>query len=136
MQGLHKIALGQLPEDIVRPIIFATLLGITYVFFRDSVTTQYVMGFKVTGYIIAFMTGLYILFKNLPTEVMHASPEYDAKKWLKAATILSFLGAIHIVNREIRTLMLGSLGTIEDVGIFTVALRGAECVFSSMKISQ
>ena len=134
LQGLHKVAIAQLPEDIVRPIVFAILLGITFLFFRDSVTPQYVMTFNVTGYVIAFIAGLYILFKHLPSEVLHATPEYDAKKWLKAATILSFLGAIHIVNREIRTLMLGTIGTIDDVGIYTVALRGADLILLPINV--
>lgn len=134
LQGLNKIAIGQISDDIVRPVFFALLLGITFLFFRDTVTPQYVMGFNVTSYIIAFLTGLYILFKYLPSEVMDATPEYTAKKWLKAAMILSFLGAIYIVNREIRTLMLGALGTIEDVGIFTVALRGADFILLPINV--
>ncbi len=134
MQGLHKVALGQIPEDIVRPVFFTILLGITFLFFRDAVTTPLVMAFNVGGYIGAFFIGLYILLKNLPDELADAKPVYDGKNWLKAAMILCFLGAIHIVNREVRTLMLGLLSSLEDVGIYTVALRGADLILLPINV--
>lgn len=134
LQGLHKIALGQLPEDIVRPVVYAILLVTSYLFFKTGVNPQLIMGFNVFAYVSAFIAGLYILFRHLPPEVKSASPTYDSKKWLKAAMILSFLGAIHTVNREIRTLMLGHLGSIEDVGVYTVALRGADLILLPINV--
>ena len=128
LQGLHKVALGQIPDDIVRPVVYALLLIITFLFFKESVIPQYVVAFNVFAYVSAFIAGIYILLINLPEEVKSAIPQYDSKTWLKAAMVLSFLGAIHIINREIRTLMLGHIGTIEDVGIYTVALRGADLI--------
>lgn len=128
LQGLHKVALGQIADDLVRPIVYAALLLTAYLFFKDSIKPQIVMSFNVFAYLCAFTAGIVILVKNLPPEVKSATPHFEKDRWLKAALILSFLGAIHVVNREIRTLMLGQLATIEDVGVFTVALRGAELI--------
>lgn len=128
LQGLHKVALGQVADDLVRPIVYACLLIVAFLFYKDQTNPQLVMGFNVFAYICAFIAGMVILFKHLPAEVKTASPEYESKRWLKAAMILSFLGAIHVVNKEIRTLMLGQLASIEEVGIYTVAMRGAELI--------
>jgi O-antigen/teichoic acid export membrane protein len=86
------------------------------------------MWMNAASYFTAFLVGAYTLLKFLPSEVKSSVPEYHSRLWLKSAFTFSLLGILYTVGPELRVLMLGSLGSTDDVGLFSVAMRGAELI--------
>ncbi len=128
LQGLKKVAIGNIAEDFVRPLLFLILLTFAYFFARENIQPTDVMWMNVIAYFTAFLVGAYTLLKFLPADVKRATPEYHSRLWLKSAFTFSIMGILSTLGPELRVLMLGSFSGTNDVGLYSVAMRGAELI--------
>ncbi|MHC4359170.1 MAG: oligosaccharide flippase family protein, partial [Planctomycetota bacterium] len=128
MQGLHRVVVGQLPELLILPMLFISLIGGAYLVVGESLTAPQAIGMNVVAAGVAFLIGTYLLYKALPPIAKKASPDYQTRVWLTSALPLLFVGVIGVFNYRIDTLMLGALKGAEPVGIYVVASRGAELI--------
>jgi O-antigen/teichoic acid export membrane protein len=128
MQGLHRVALGTLPEMVVQPIVLIALLGITYGLGGRHLTAPRAMGLNVAACVIAFSVGTKLLLKSLPKKSGDTPLEAQAWNWKKSALPLMFLASSGVIYAQADTLMLGFIKGARAVGIYGIADRGSDLI--------
>ncbi len=128
MQGLHRVALGTLPEMVVQPAVLTAFLGITYWLGRRHLTAPGAMGLTVAACIIAFSIGTKLLLKSIPKESGDTPLEEQAWDWRKSALPLMFVASSGAIYAQADTLMLGSIKGAKAVGIYGIADRGSDLI--------
>jgi len=128
LQGLNHIVEGQLPEALIRPVLFIALVGGAYFFFRWKVSASLAMGMQVIAAGVTFLIGTMILRRHLPAPVKEASPSYEVRAWMRSALPLLFIGGVSVINQYASILILGALKGAADVGIYKVATQMAALI--------
>ena len=68
-------------------------------------------------------TGFYWFFRLLPSEVKVAKPRTELLIWLKSSTVAMWGQAARLLVNRADIIMLGALSSLEETGLYAVALR-------------
>jgi O-antigen/teichoic acid export membrane protein len=127
LQGLNKITLGQMPEQIIFPVLF--IIGLAIGFIRaESFSPQTIMGLRVLAIGIVFLFGIFLLKKVLPENVRFSTPQFKTTEWFQIATPMMWMSGAHVINSYCDSIMLGAFRGSIEVGLYTVAVSGAYLV--------
>lgn len=119
VRGLNKIFQGLVPELIIRPLtIILCLTLVLSINLIGEITPQIVMGFYVFGVFVSLVISYLILKNHLPKKVNLSPSKIDKKKWRQAATSLSIIGSLQMVNNYSDVLILGAYHDDTEVGIY------------------
>ena len=128
LRGLRKVLLGQIPEVVVRPILFLSFLGVTFAFSKKSFSPQYVMLLQIFANLGSFGYGTWLYMHALPTEMKTCFAKNDTKTWVKEALPFMFLGLAQLINQQTDILMLGIMRPMADVGVYKAVVQGSTLV--------
>ncbi|WP_114491578.1 flippase [Candidatus Ulvibacter alkanivorans] len=131
LRGLKFIVLAELPETIMRNILFTVFL-LAFVFFDYTLTPQIAIILQVIAAALSFILGYYFLQKKLLNRLKQVQPEYQIKEWIQQAIPFSINSGVQIVKSKLLVYVLAIFGSIEAVAIFDVAVRGASLVTFTM----
>jgi len=123
LRGLQRVFVGQLPEFLIRPGIFAFLLAGSLWLGTKSLSAPTAIGLYVVASAIAFGTGVGLLRRATPTEISRSSPHYENRSWLISALPLAFVGGMQLVNQQASILLQGFYLSDAEIGIFRVAAQ-------------
>jgi len=127
LQGLNHTIIGQLPETLLKSTIILVFLYAAYIFLpRENFTPIFVMIIQIASTGIAFLTGVFFLWKRIPKQVKKSTSNFEYKKWFNSAIPMMLFGGMLVINQKTDLLMLGWLKGTYSVGVFEVASRGAE----------
>jgi O-antigen/teichoic acid export membrane protein len=131
LQGLHRIVLGSVPENLIKPGLLLAFLGVAYLLlhrglFQGRLTAPLAMGLNVFATGVAFAIGTWLLYRLLPQAVKDAAPAYRDSAWLRSALPLMFLASMGVAFAQADTLILGAIKGAGAVGIYSAADKGAE----------
>jgi O-antigen/teichoic acid export membrane protein len=127
MQGLHRVALGALPELLLQPALLVLFLAVAWLW-RGGLTAPLAMTLNVAATLAAFLTGALLLRRTLPLPVREAAPAYDNLTWAKSALPLLFVAGAGILFGQADTLILGAVRGTGAVGTYTIAHKGADLI--------
>ena len=131
LRGLRWVVSSEFPEQIIRPVIVILGAGIVFISGRElSATTAVQINIVSAG--VAFIAGSILLIKALPEEAKQAIAEYSIRPWLASLLPLSIFVGLKLLDSQISLILLGLLGTSEEVGLFKVAATGAGLVVFGM----
>jgi len=129
LRGLNRVVIGQLPELLIQPIVFISLIVASYFVFEKftekSFTAPWAVGMNVMAAGVALIIGMRLLHKNLPQTVREASPAYISRMWIRSALPLLLITLMQMITIRADTIMLGAIKGANAVGIYAVANRGA-----------
>lgn len=128
MQGLHRVALGTLPEMVVQPAVLIAFLGIAYWLGGGHLTAPRAMGLNLASCLIAFSVGTKLLLKSIPSKSEETPFEAQAWDWRKSALPLMFAASSGVLYAQADTLILGSMKGAKAVGIYGIADRGSDLI--------
>ncbi len=128
MQGFHRVALGSLPEQLIQPAILVALLLPIYFFNRDGLTAPVAMSLTVVSTLIAFATGVTLLYRTIPEPARAAAPLTRNLGLMRSALPILVVAGISVLFGQADTIILGALKGAASVGVYTVAHKGAEFV--------
>ncbi len=121
LQGLHFVALSQLPQFIIQPSILLLLSFVVYYWAKQSLMAPQVMGLNVLAGAIAFLVGSRLLQRSLPLGSFTVDAVLDLQSWIPNLVPFMLVGGIFILNEQVSTVMLGLLSNTRQVAIFTAA---------------
>lgn len=125
LRGLDHPVLAQVPE-FLNPVFLIAFVVVARLLSQATLTVAQVALANGAAWLTAFVIGTLFLLRHLPVHVRAAAPEYRKSEWAAMVPALVFFGAAwHVLSRG-DVLILGALGTSRDVGLYTVASRGAE----------
>lgn len=128
IRGLHRVVESQLPEKVIRPLLFILLIVFSYMIFKKKFTAYWAMGLNVFAAGSALMIASAQLKKYLPDEVKKASPDFKTRFWLRSALPLILIDGVFIINNRADILILGALKGTYPTAIYAIAARIIESV--------
>nr|WP_276315720.1 flippase [Ectothiorhodospira shaposhnikovii] len=130
LRGLRRVVLGQLPESILRPgLLLAMLLAVVWWWNAEVLTPASVMGLHGLAALAAFLVGVVLLLRARPRALRaNPQPQYESAYWRRAAVPLAMLAGLHLINSHTDIIMLGTIRTDEEVGVYRIVLQVATLV--------
>ncbi|OWY24450.1 hypothetical protein C7N43_29770 [Sphingobacteriales bacterium UPWRP_1] len=125
LRGGKHIISSQLPENVVKPLLLLLLMAVLYMLWGGRVTLAWAVWLNLLT--IAFALFLYVVlywrkFGNTPS----VPARYEPALWWRSMVSFFFISLLAIINNRADVLILGSLATDADVGIYNVAARLAD----------
>lgn len=122
LRGLDRPVWGQLPETLVRPAaIIAVFIVLALATGGGSIQLAWLA--LATGAAGTFMIGWILLQKAAPEGLKSAKPEIELKHAGNRASAFALNSWLVLLNQQTDLLMLGLVGSAEDVGIYRVAVQ-------------
>jgi O-antigen/teichoic acid export membrane protein len=121
LRGFNQPILAQLADDIIRPGMFLALLVVG--FYMSKLTPVVAMAMYAASSLAALIAGFYFLKKNTPVRIQKAKIDYQNHKWIKQMLPFTLIAVIQMLNSQLDVLMLGSMMTHADVGLYQVAAQ-------------
>lgn len=130
VRGLGKAVIGQLPEEVLRPLL--TILLVLAVIVRqpaESLTAALAMGLQVLAVAVTFVIGAYMLWKLRPAPLaLKPAPAYQHRHWLRSCLPLAFVAGMMLINGNTDVLMLGFFASEHEVGSYRAVVQAATLV--------
>ena len=132
LRGFGNVVLSQLPELLVNPALHLTIALSLFAFGLLNPATTIMS--QALAAVFALMLGTYFLYRKLPRQLHDTALEYQSGKWIRAWIPFTLLMAASQFNNQIGILLLGWLGTDEQIAALRVADRGAKLVIFSLGV--
>lgn len=127
LRGLRWVVSSQLPEQIIRPLITACILG-GVLLLGNTLDAVAAIQVNAVSVFVAFLVGLFLLAKAVPKKIRQVKAEYAIKPWAASLLPLSLYAGLRVLDTQVSVLFLGFLASDEEVGLFRVAATGAALV--------
>ncbi len=121
LQGFGHLVAGQLPEAIVQPVILMALVGITAVTLQLPRTAGLALVLQVIAATSALVLGVILQRRYLPSSPRDAEPVYVTRQWLTTGLNFMWLVSMSAVLINIDTILVGTLMSPADAGVYRVA---------------
>lgn len=130
LRGLRHVVMGQFPEMVVRPgVLVLLLLMVGFFSFPINLTSAHAMGLHMMAAVVSFIVAAFMLRRVRPLGLVEASkPIYASGVWLAAAWPLALISGMQLINQNTDIIMLGFFRSVDEVGVYKVAVTGASLV--------
>jgi O-antigen/teichoic acid export membrane protein len=129
LRGLRHVILGQLPERVLRPLLAAFLVFITYAVLSSNPSPMSAILAHLLAAGASFAVGALLLRRVTPHEYFKTSASPAATSiWLRSAIPLALISGANELSRQVDVVILGFFVEANSVGIYKVAVQGATIV--------
>ncbi len=129
IRSLHPGVIGQLPEYLVRPLIFLVFVACIFILGQQvQPSPALAMIGQGLAAICALGLALFWFFRYRPRYIWRVRLEYETKSWVKTMLPLAFMGGLTMINLQVDILLLGGMTTAHETGLYKVAVQGANIV--------
>ena len=126
LRGWGAILAGQVPDAIIRPVLFALILLLA-VTLAPSIGVSATSALLIQGVVVLVVLGVTAALKFRHVQIPeHTLPEMESWIWLRLSSWFTLLSGLAILNNQIGILMVGAISGKSDAGLFTVAVKGAD----------
>lgn len=138
LRGLGKVNLGQMPEMVLRPVLFLLALVLAWLMLDSgrlgATGTIQLQGLAAA---IAFGLGSLWLLRNRPSGTRPERIPADVhRRWLRASVVLGLVAGLQTFNANADLVMLGLMRENDEVGIYKIASTvGAVASFVLMSLN-
>lgn len=122
LRGLHLVVLADIPDLLVRPLLLLVFVGGIYQTKGYAVASEAV-GIQLVCCILAFLTGLCILVRQIPSKVKISKPIYQQEYWIGEGQNFFWITVVMLLNAQVGLYLSGYLSGPEQSGILQVALQ-------------
>ena len=133
LNGLRKALVGQLPEELIRPLVLLVIVGLMFALGRNTTSPVTIMGAHIGAATVAFLFGVYMFLKNRPKELSGAIPQYRTAVWLRSSIPFGLTALLQLINGRTDVLLLGIFREDAEVGIYRVAAQFSAMVIFGMR---
>lgn len=125
LRGLNLPVWGQLPEMVLRPALIVAMFWLASRWLDAALGLRHAFWALAAASCVAALAGGAVLRAKAPASLRLAAPEFHTRAWLKSAGVLSGNSFLLILNASVDVLLLGALGSLEQVGVYRVAAQVA-----------
>lgn len=130
LQGLHFVVLGQIPIDLLRPLLLSAGLFALFHWSSDAGAPQ-VMAINGATAVASLVLAHFWLRSRLPPS-RPAAPVRDGRRWIASSLPMALVDGARILELQLGILMLGIAGSAEQVGLFRIA--GSTAIVAALPI--
>jgi O-antigen/teichoic acid export membrane protein len=120
LQGLHLVALGQLPAVLLRPLLFSFLLLFLFTQWPAAGPIRAMLLNVATAVAVLLLAHL-LLRRRLPNE-RPAEPVQAGRQWLASSFPMALTEGMRVMQWQMTVLLLGIVTTDAEVGLYRVAI--------------
>ena len=121
LRGLHKIVMGQLPQVVLRPMLFSGLLFVLSVC-SISLSPPIAMVAGAIAAALAFLVAASLLRRTIQGEVVLATALEKGRDWWASAIPMALAEGMRVLQGHLVILILAVISTVSLVGIYKVAI--------------
>jgi len=125
IRGLRRVALGSAPDKVIRPLLLAGAVASAALLFSEPLSAAQVYIIHSAVALVTLILAALILKRVRPRHAGEHAPRTNPRIWIAAILPLSAIAGLQLISQNTDILMLGSLATNADVGLYRVALSGA-----------
>jgi O-antigen/teichoic acid export membrane protein len=126
LRGLQRLLSGQVAEIVVQPGAMLLLVAGATLLAPAALDPAAAVGLHLASLGVALLAGAWLLRRHLPGGATKAASSWRHDEWIRGAVYLMLIGGLHILNSRIDIVMLGSLATAKETGVYTICARGAD----------
>lgn len=119
LQGLHHIVRGQIPANLIQPLILSLLLIVSWLL-GTALDATVAMALNTVSCLTVFLLARRWLRQRLPKRVP-AELVRGGRRWIASAIPLALADSMRIIQGELTVLILGTLTDPGLVGLFRIA---------------
>lgn len=134
LRGLRKVLLGQLPEQIIRPLVFLLLILLMTFLGNGLSSPQAALSAHIASVAVAFACGMVLFLRNRPAELAGAEPKFQARTWFYSSIPFGLTALMQLINGRTDIIVLGMFREDADVGIYRVASQIASLVVFGLQV--
>jgi len=126
LQGLKRIIIGQLPEQVLLPALNIIVLAIY--FFVPSIELSPLSALTIRWAVTAgsLIVSVIFIIKFLPIQVKKVKTIIiDGKKWFKSSTVMALSSGMTSIKNRGNIILLGILATDFEIGAYQIALSAS-----------
>lgn len=124
LQGLRHPVYAQLPEQLLKHLLFLLLGGAIWLVGHQWISQAHrMMVLWLLSSTFSLFAGAILLQRLKPRAFRNTEAQYEPRYWLSMALPFLIADALGTFFLNIDTILLGWLGTAEDVGLYQVGLR-------------
>lgn len=125
LRGLRRLALGQLPDQVLRPVFHAALIAGAW-FGWTQITAAVGLALHGVAALLTFVLGAVFLLRARPEASREeAAVRMEHSTWVRAIIPLSLITGLQTISQNTDLLMLGLFRSDEEVGVYKVAVSVA-----------
>ncbi|WP_206756615.1 flippase [Aerosakkonema funiforme] len=126
LRALKKIIQGQLPQEVLVPLLVLVGTVIAAVWFKSDLDATTAMSIRLVAVAVALGISFYLLIQVLPKEVRVSQPIFKSNEWFRAALAMVLVTGFNMVVAQTGTIVLGATLGTKQVGMYAVASKIAE----------
>jgi O-antigen/teichoic acid export membrane protein len=126
LRGWGSVLAGQIPDAIVRRLLFGLLcLAVSVLFVPFNMSASITLAIQCAATVIALGIAALLKFRYIWIP-RSAGLDPEIWKWLRLSSRFTLLSALAILNSQIVILLVGAMLGKADTGLFSVAAKGAD----------
>ena len=125
IRGLRRVALGTGPDKIGRPLLLAGAVAVFTWALGSPLSAAKVYAIHSGVAVVTLALAFVILLHVQPRHPGAETPRTTPRVWIKAILPLSAIAGLQVISHNTDILMLGVLASDSEVGLYRVALSGA-----------
>lgn len=122
LRGFAQPVRSMVPETVVRPALFCAALIVLYGTNVAIDAEPVFLGLTVAGF-CALLLGQVFMNRAAPLALKTANPHFAPKRWLLVLSPIMGAQGLALLMAQADVLMLGWFRTLEEVGIYRIALQ-------------
>lgn len=123
--------IGQLPKFAVQPWLFLSLMVAWTLAARSSMNAASAVCAQGLAAVATVAVAAFWLVKHTQHSPKAAKGRHDFSSWARSASSFWLLGGLELICTQVDMLLLGTLGTAREAGIYRVATNGANLLLLS-----
>lgn len=126
IKGMGKPAMAELPAQLIHPSCQLIILGLLV--FSESLSAANALWAQVGAATVTLFAASFLFYYMLPEKAQRVEPLYELRKWRSALLPFTLLSLVSTFNAQVGIVVLGLLGTDEQVAALRIAEKGAQFV--------
>jgi len=132
IKGLGLPAYAEMPSQLIQPVAMLGLFAMLA--WQGNLDTRAAIWSQVAGAGLIFLIASWMFFRIQPSDAKGVAATYQLKRWKSALLPFSMIALVSAFNAQIGIIVLGLLGTDEQVAAMRIAERGGQFVVMSLTL--
>lgn len=132
VKGLGMPAYAELPAQLIQPLLALLMLGALAYFQR--LDEEAALWSQVAAACLGFLVASWMFLKVQPCEARSEPPRYQWRAWVTSLLPFTLLVLVSTFNAQLGILVLGVLGSDDQIAAMRVAEKGGQLVALSLTL--
>jgi O-antigen/teichoic acid export membrane protein len=137
LRGLRRVVLGQLPNEVMRPVLVCTLVASAWILMPSGVGAGTAMALTFLAMLLVLGATAFLTQSAIPLDALATTkPTFRKSEWIRAIVPLAMMSSLHILNQNIDVIMIGAIRGPDEAGQYKIAVSAASLMIFGLSALQ